>query len=373
MKKIVFLLFVLLFCFLLSVTAFADTKEEYQNGYSIIQTEEFNRFLEQNKNDYIVKNGIDIKDYDWVNKVTAKSIFDEILSIVKSKSVTAVKVFFSLVSVIFIVGAAGTLDIKSSVNKTLVLVAVLAVSLIVSSDIWGLITSVFETIKNISKMMLLFVPVFSAALFSSGKALTSISAGANLTLLAQGILLFSSEFLTPLLGGFLAVSMVSSITPFSFVGEIGKMLKRVTVFLLSLIFTVFVGIMGLQTSVNSAADTLSIKTTKFIVGSFVPIGGGALSDATNMIYSSMSLIKSSVGVYGILIIALMCLPVIIEILLLKSAVFVPSVIAKSFGNDAVCELLCALNSLLSVVFSFVLFSSGIFIFSVAVGLSAGGV
>lgn len=376
MKKagLCIILFAALLFIPFDINTSAETKSEYENAYSLIDSKNLNDFLDKSKADYYDINQIDIKDKNWVNRITLGNAFEEILKTVKENSLKPIRVFFSLLSIILITAAFTGDEEKVGVGRTAVISAVSVVSLIILADLWALISSLVTAAKSVCGIASVFVPVFESALFLSGKITTAAATSGVLLGITQGLSLVSAEYIMPIMGGYLGIGIASLLTPFDFVRQLGKTIKKVSVILLSIVFSLFVGITGIQTTVNSASDNLAIKTTKFIVGTFVPLGGGKLSEAANTLYSSMSLIKSSLGVYAVLSIVLICLPVIITTLLFKLTFSLSLIIAESFSQNELGRLFSAVNDLLSVVLSLVLFFAGVFVFSIAlaIGLSGGG-
>ena len=55
--------------------------------------------------------------------------------------------------------------------------------------------------------------------------------------------------------------------------------KTIVTWSLGFLMSVFIGVISIQSIVSSAADGLTTKTTKYVVSNFVPIVGGAVSDA----------------------------------------------------------------------------------------------
>lgn len=356
------------------ITVNAEARNDYDSAYSIVDSDEMKDFLAESNNDYFEKNGIDIKEKNWVNRVTTDNFLGQIINTVKDTALKPVRVFFSLICIIIITAAFTGSESNIGVGKTAGITAISVVSVIILNDVWSLISTLVTTVKSVCTIIMMFVPVLETTLFMSGRVSTAaVSCGALLGM-TQGLSLIATDYVMPIMGGYLGLGIASSLTPFEFIKQIGNALKKASVVILTVVFSAFVGITGLQTTVNAAADNLAVKTTKFVVGTFVPIGGGSLSEAANTVYSSMSLIKSSVGVYAVLSIVVVCLPVIILTLLFKLVFSISTVIAETFSQKELAGLLSAVNSLLSVVLSIALFFGGVFVFSIAIiiGLSGGG-
>ena len=78
--------------------------------------------------------------------------------------------------------------------------------------------------------------------------------------------------------------------------------------------------------VNSAADNLSMRTAKFIIGSAVPVAGGVLSEALGTLTASVSLLKSSVGIYGVVACVVIFLPLLTELFLWRVGLNITSAV-----------------------------------------------
>jgi stage III sporulation protein AE len=137
------------------------------------------------------------------------------------------------------------------------------------------------------------------------------------------------------------------------------------------ISTLFIGILSIQTAVNSSADTLSVKTAKFIVGSTVPVAGGVLAEALTTVTASLNLLKSSVGIWGVLICALTFLPLVIELLLWRVCLWGLAFFGDTFSLSKISNLLKSVDSVLSVLVGIVLLSFAMFTISLTVVILGG--
>ena len=128
-------------------------------------------------------------------------------------------------------------------------------------------------------------------------------------------------------------------------------------------------VLGLKSLLAGSADTLTSKGIKLALSSAVPIVGGALSDAYSSIIGSVALLKSTVGVFGVIAVVLMDLPVILQltarILLLKLL----GVLSSSMGDDASGEVLETLSSALTVINAAIIFTAALFIISTGIVIS----
>ena len=169
---------------------------------------------------------------------------------------------------------------------------------------------------------------------------------------------------------YLGVGVVGSVMPLGTTSRIGDGIKKAAVWLLSLILTIFLGILSVQTCVNKAADSLGLKTVRFMIGSFVPVAGGALSESLGTLLGSMGLLKSSVGMFAVVAIAAAVLPLVIEMLVWRLVLFGLDMVLDLLGIGIKKDVLCAADSVLAVLIGVMLFVSALFIISL--GIIAGG-
>ena len=135
---------------------------------------------------------------------------------------------------------------------------------------------------------------------------------------------------------------------------------------MSFISTVFLGVLSIQTVVNAHADNLSMRTAKFIIGSAVPVAGGVLSEALGTLTASVSLLKSSVGIYGVIICCLIFLPIIIELILWRFSLWVADFVSLQFSLSKISSLLQSIDAVLSILIGVILLTAAMFIISLSV-------
>ena len=108
----------------------------------------------------------------------------------------------------------------------------------------------------------------------------------------------------PLLRVFLALSLACSVSSAK-LGKLPSSLYAAAKWTLAASVTLYSGLLSIQTALNAQVDAASGKTAKLLASSAIPIVGGALGDAVGAIQSSLLLVKSGVGAFGIL--AALCL------------------------------------------------------------------
>ena len=130
--------------------------------------------------------------------------------------------------------------------------------------------------------------------------------------------------------------------------------------------SIFAALLTLQGIIATAGDTAGTKAVKLAISSFVPLVGSAISDAYQTVYSCMKLLKSGIGVFAVIGIALVFVPVIIDCVLWIMTINVCASISDIFGmkNQSILLRSCGkvIGTLLAILFSCVV----VFIISTAI-------
>ena len=75
------------------------------------------------------------------------------------------------------------------------------------------------------------------------------------------------------------------------------MFYKAVKWVLSIVMTIFVSLLTIQNLIGVAADNAGTKAVKFAVSNFIPVVGGALSDAYTTVQSCVKVLKSGVGAF----------------------------------------------------------------------------
>jgi len=167
----------------------------------------------------------------------------------------------------------------------------------------------------------------------------------------------------------LALSIVSALSPIFNWNGITNIIKKTVTVTLGFLSTVFVGLLSIKGLLAGAADSAAAKGAKFLIGSFVPVVGGAVSDALGSIVSSLSLVRGATGAFGILAVLLIALPVFAELLLWLLTLNLCAIGADLFGQGKASALLRSVASALVILGAILLFNAVLLIISTALMLS----
>ena len=362
-EKIVLIL-ILIFAF--SVPVCAEGTDLYAEQYGISGADGLDGALPDSAKDFFSENRIEPSDPSWVNSLSGENVFRHIWGFLTSGAKTPLKTCAAVIGIILITAALTAMNEKDGIMPTAVYASVLAVASVIAMPVFSSVNTAVNAMKGSAAFMLSFIPVFASVVAASGKAVTAASMSTLLLGSAQAVSYISNFVVIPLMGGYLAVSISSSVSPLVSRSGIAEGIKKLAFWILSLITTLFLGVLSIQTAVNSAADTLSMRTAKFILGTSVPIAGTALSEAVSTVTSSLSLLKSSVGIYGVVAAAAIFLPIAAELVLWRLMLMLTSSVSQIFSLVRISAVLKAVDAMLSLLIGTVLLTAAMFIISLAV-------
>ncbi len=307
-----------------------------------------------------------------ITSIDFESLFDvsgaEILSVVKSIITGAVESpIKSMVRVIAVIIILAVFECfvpeDTKILSVMELVGTLFCIISIIKPISFAITSAVASVTVSEKFMLVLIPVLTSVISVSGNPTLAISFQSIAFVAAQIITAVASKILVPAVGIVLAMDISSSILPKYKLSSLTNMMKKCITTTLSFSATLFVSFLGLKAGLANSADTIVNKGIKLAISSAVPVVGGALSEAYSGVVGSMSLVKSTIGVFGIGAIALITLPSCIQLLFWIFALRISSGIAELFEQNGISELLKSVASSLVLLNVVIVFVAVLFIIS----------
>lgn len=132
--------------------------------------------------------------------------------------------------------------------------------------------------------------------------------------------------------------------------QLAKLMKEISLGLLGLFMTIFIGILSIQGVAGAVADGVALRTAKFLTGSFIPVVGKAFSDALEAVIGTSLLLKNAVSLIGVAVIVSLCLLPAVKILSMALIYRLAAAIIQPFGETNIPNILESLAGVLFTVF-----------------------
>lgn len=229
--------------------------------------------------------------------------------------------------------------ISNSSQKIAQLVATLAIGVLLIYPTNSLIKLGAETISQLSDYGKLLLPVLTGALAAQGGTALSAALYTGTVIFDAVLSSVISDMIIPMLYIYLCLCIASSAMSENLLKKLRDFVKWAMTWALKIVLYVFTGYISITGVVSGTADASALKAAKLAISGAVPVVGGILSDASETILVSAGVLKSAVGVYGLLAILAVWIGPFLQIgsqyLLLKFT----SAICSVVGTKESCALI----------------------------------
>lgn len=196
-----------------------------------------------------------------------------------------------------------------------------------------------STMDVMSTTMTVLLPIMIPLLISMG----GISSGSIMDpiILASvtGFNFIMQHIVLPLIFLSAIFILINSITDKDYVKKLALFMRKGALFITGLTITIFSGITAVQGIMTKSADSLLMKTAKFSIDNFVPIIGGFAADSLDMVINCIGVIKSAVGLIGIVIIISMLAMPVIKIMAVAVIYKITAIAAEPVANKNISDSL----------------------------------
>lgn len=179
------------------------------------------------------------------------------------------------------------------------LCAIACISMAFLSSANSLILLGASTARELQEYGKLLLPAMTTAMAAAGQLTTSAALYAATAMFNTVVGSFLISTMVPMLYFYLALCISAAVTAEKILKNLKKEFKTLLVWTLKTVLTVFTAYLGITGVVSGTTDAAALKATKTAISAFVPVVGGVLSDASESVLVSASLVKNSVGIYGI--------------------------------------------------------------------------
>lgn len=243
--------------------------------------------------------------------------------------------------------------ISQKLKEIFAITAAVTVVSLLSAPVLGCIQQTVQVLKESAVFTMSFAPVMSGVMIAGGNPASAGVYNMLLFVCSEVLSELAAQTLIPLLNIYLALCITAPLAPFLQLGKITTVIKKVVCWGLGILTTIFVGVLSLQTIIGSSGDSLMMKTSKFVIGSMIPIIGGTISEALGAAKSCVHLLKGVVGSFGIFAAVLTFLPIISEVSLWYCAVNIAAWIGSMLDAGQVSAILSSVAQTFSVLLAMV--------------------
>ncbi len=366
MKKIIVVLVLFLICTGTSVFAYSindvldkETRDNINNTFEI--------------------SGVDYNAMEIIDKLNNGNFnyeFTDFFSYIKTLFKDFLKENLGFLSLIFILvmlaSAVENLNMSFGENKTL--------STVISSLV---VISLIDIVKDIAQYSITFIdslilfinsliPTLTMLLATSGRTGTAGILNPVMLGVSSIIVYFVKNFVVPLCFISLVLNLTGCITEKNYISTYGGHIHKLIKVSLGVVFTVYVGIIGIIGVAAPKVDEVTLKTTKYAVSNFIPYVGGMVSDSVELILACSGVVKNSVGIAGLIFVLIMSLAPCLRIATKFIMINVLGVLISPVAGKRILDALNNISSTVGILFAMNIVVSIMYIISISVIIFIGG-
>lgn len=210
----------------------------------------------------------------------------------------AAGICLSLIAIILLVSMLR--GVSGNPKRVVELVGTLTIGMLLIQPSNTLIRLGIQTIEELSEYGKLLLPVMTAAMAAQGGTTTSAALYTGTTLFNTILTVGISKLIVPMIYIYIVLCIANSAIGEDVLKNLRDFVKWLMTWSLKIVIYLFTGYIGITGVVSGTTDAAAVRAAKLAISGFVPVVGNIISDASETILVSAGVMKSAVGVYGLL-------------------------------------------------------------------------
>ncbi len=282
--------------------------------------------------------------------------YDNIFSLMLTAFTGCIKKYIPLM--LFVLGVAITCsllgkikskDNEKSLNDITNFVCLSLVIVAIGSCVKNLLTTTSQTITSIRSQMNAVFPILLTLAVSVGSTNSVGLYKPAVALLTSGVSQLFVSFVLPLFILSIVFTLVGNLSNSIKLDKVNSFISSLFKWVVGVTFTVFFAVISIQGISASTFDSVSIRTAKFTIKSYVPIMGGYLTEGFDLILSSSLLIKNGVGIVGMIILLSTIINPILELAIFSLLLKLTCAIMQPLCDDKLVKMLDGVSKSLNIL------------------------
>jgi len=309
---------VVILTLILTVNCYAEDGSKYYSDFLNIVPDEYS----------------DVTQQEVFELVSVKNVLNNIFKVFLKDIKNALKLTASLISLLLAVSLIKRLDFENKSLKQTLYGVFSVVGISIYLDAIKISLDVIQQTVDSSKVFSYSsIPIILALCISSASSMSGAVFSTSVSFISALTESVSDNLLIPLCVVFLSFALINNFSTYFDFGAINNQIKKFIKWIIGIFTTLFSFTMIIQNFLSASSDSVLKQSIKSAVGSFVPVVGSTLSSSVDSIFTILSNIKTTVGVFGIFIVFITFLPSLSCCLCYGFTLSVSKFFALSLGED----------------------------------------
>lgn len=185
---------------------------------------------------------------------------------------------------------------RDSTVRTLTYFAVICTGILVFESVFDVSHKLTDALEQQISFTTAALPVMTGLVNASGLPVSAAGIGATSAFILN-LLAMSVVWIIPAVNTYMVLGLGTCLSENENLKAVSVFFRNTCIFIITLLFCVFIGVISLQSTFTGAADSVSKRAITFTAGNFVPIAGGYISEGINTVFSCAASLKANVGTF----------------------------------------------------------------------------
>lgn len=342
MKKI--LLIVCCCALVMGTASAAGTEDALEAQRETLELDKLDRAAQE----YLDGTGLSL-DQDWEENLDAliETGTAQLFSVVRRAVRSGVLLL--VIALLCAIGEGISLSGGEAGLMAVPLAGTLAVTAVAVTDVHSLMGMGTGAIHSLTSFSNVLLPIVAGVTAATG-AITGAAARQMAAALFSDLLVnLINALLIPAVYGFIAANVAYAAVGNEGLKQVAAFLKWFVVTALTIILLVFVGYLTVSGIAAGSADAAAVKAAKFAISGAVPVVGSILADASESILAAAGILRSTVGIFGMLVILGICLLPFLQLAVHYLVYKLVSALAATVSGGRVSGLIGSLSGAFGLV------------------------
>ncbi len=316
-KRIIsIVLFATLFAFFSPRALAANTDEYYKEQLEASGAADLSNYLSEETQGYLKKLGCEDIEFEKILEVSPKAVFELLWSLITDGLAKPLQGFLLSAGAVLLISVCSGFFPDEEKSKSILnmICGCFIIIGIFEPALLG-VKAAASAIGACAAFEKALIPVLAAIVTVSGNPTMAFSVQGAAFAAAEFIEVLAENFILPLVGISGALGVTGAMLPTLRLSAVSEIIRKTMTTVLASAAGLFTGFLAMKSLLAASGDSLVAKGVKLVANTFVPVVGGALSEAYASIVGSLSLLRSAVGIYAIIAFFLIGVPIVINLAL----------------------------------------------------------
>lgn len=223
--------------------------------------------------------------------------------------------------------------VGSSLEKSVRFSSTLALSVSALSIELPQIASLSAYFSQVGAVMNSLLPLMGVLYMAGGNAAAAAVNNTTLVFWLNLLELALRALVLPAASVCIAIALADSlrVAPSGSIAPIGGLIKKSLGYVLGMCCTLLMAALSAQSIIATATDSMGARAAKYVAGNIIPVIGSTVGETLRTVAGSVKVLRSTVGVGGIIVILMLLLPTVVQLLFTRLALCASAAIGEMLG------------------------------------------